>query len=120
LPGTFSFTGNSPVSGHRKNIPWIFKLPCPVFKRLDTKNYFRNFNSLKKGITVANYEVLEGLFLGKSGGKRPCHICASADINIYNKCRENKRIDKAKPCSRIIYEISKTYPLSGDAVKFTK
>lgn len=118
LPGTLSFNDSYfSVSGH-KIIPWIFRTPCTYFERLDENKYFKNFVSRNSFITAENFEVLEGLFTGFTHRKRPCHICASVNINIYNKCAKNGEIIKHKPCPSILEAISSEYRVATGMVRY--
>jgi len=118
LPGTFSFSGAYFDSVEKEYVPWIFKTPCAGFERLNHKKYYRNFVSLKQSVTVANYEVLEGLFTGICREKRPCHICASVNISIFNKCAGVEKNIKNRPCDKIIDEIAKKYRSVSGLIKY--
>ena len=118
LPGTFSFTDHYFDSAGNDLTPWVFKTPCTNFECLNSKRYFKHFISSEQSITVANFEALEGIFLGISRGKRPCHICASVNIGIFNKCSESDKIETNKSCPRIIDEISKKYQAIQGMIKY--
>lgn len=118
LPGTFSFAGSYFDSLENNCTPWIFKTPCTSFERLDCRKYFKNFVHPNKLITVANYESLEGLFLGICRGKRPCHICASVNMEIFAKCSQDERTAKNTPCYRIIDELSAKYQAALNMIMY--
>jgi hypothetical protein len=118
LPGTFSFTDSYFDSIGDDFLPWLYKTPCTEFERLSPGNYYKHFNSTIKANTVANYEVLEGIFTGISRSQRPCHICASVDIDILNRCPESERQAKDIPCKKIINEISNKYNVIHGMVKY--
>jgi hypothetical protein len=109
LPGVFS-SNDSYFSVMENNItPWIFRTPCPEFERLDAGSYFKNFTAPKHFITAENYEVLEGLFFGLTHNKRPCHICASTNIKIYNICTLDDACSSTEPCHKILKVLSYEY-----------
>ncbi|MDP4094230.1 MAG: hypothetical protein Q8920_12820 [Bacillota bacterium] len=108
LPGTFSFS-SAYFDNSDDHQPWIFKTPCSNFERLPENKYFRNFSTLSKSKTAANYEALEGIFTGLSRGKRPCHICASVNMEIYDNCSCSSASAETNPCDRIIDQISARY-----------
>lgn len=108
-PGTFEFTGSYVDMPENELKPWIFRTPCAQFERLDSRKYFRNFTSNDLSVTTACYEAAEGIFCGISHGKRPCHICASVNLDIYNSCIRNGKVEENTPCNRIITEISSHY-----------
>lgn len=113
LPGTFHFSDSYFDTMGRKSMPWFFKTPCTRFERLKNSRYFKHFLSKDISITAANLETLEGLFTGMSRGKRPCHICASVNLDIFNSCsKAEKEIDQ-KPCKRITGEIASIYRASS-------
>ena len=110
LPGTFPFTDKNLDS--LEYVPWLFKKPCTAFERIEEHRYFKHLNSISHTITISSYEILEGVFKGFLHGKKPCHICASVDIDIYNKCIGCKCTEGNKPCSDIMKNISSTYQSS--------
>lgn len=114
LPGTFNFYGQFTDEPDADITPWILKTPCTAFERLPLRKYFRNFTKLSSSVTVTNYETVEGLFLGLSRGKRPCHICASVNVDIYNECSLKGDCVKTYPCSRIIEEIADKYQAAAN------
>ena len=118
LPGTFSFTDSYFDALDEEFMPWIFKTPCTHFERLMPDKYFRNFLSVDHSITIACYEALEGIFFGISRGKRPCHICASVCLDIYNICTQTGKTTEDSPCDRIIAEISSQYRASSEMVRY--
>jgi len=109
LPGIFSFLDTYFYTLEKGCIPWIFKTPCTFFESLDIRNYFRNFVSVSTSVTIANYETLEGLFLGVSREKKPCHICASVNIEIYKACARDGKNAGNTPCGEIINKIADKY-----------
>ncbi len=116
LPGTFEFYGFFSDESDTDITPWVLKTPCTGFERLPLKKYFRNFKSFRSSVTAANYETVEGLFMGISRGKRPCHICASVNIDIYKECSLKGECAKKHSCSRIIREISNKYQVVSNMV----
>lgn len=109
LPGVFTFYDKYFNSYKDDFLPWIYRTPCINFERLDEDKYFKNFISPSQNITITNFEVLEGIFLGISNGKKPCHICASVDIETYNRCVESENTAENKPCNKVIKEITAKY-----------
>jgi len=118
LPGTYTFGDSNFDTMENDFVPWIFKTPCTDFERLPEGKYFRNFNSLIPSITVANYEALEGIYIGISHGSRPCHICAAVNINIFNKCSKDETEIEKKPCDKILKEISEIFNTSAGMIKY--
>lgn len=116
LPGTFNFSDNLLDCRKSDSIPWLFKAPCTHFSRLTMNSYFKHFTSPLPNITTANYEVIEGILTGMCREVRPCHICASVDINIYKKCLERNMCDQDKPCTNILNEISAIYHNGPDII----
>lgn len=109
IPGIFPFMTNYQDSEGNDILPWTLIPCCKNFNQLDKHQYFKNFRADKQSITVAFYETLEGLYLGISRGKKPCHICASVKIDIYNSCYKSGVSDDNKPCTRILDNIIKYY-----------
>lgn len=118
LPGTFSFSSNYIDPFGEEVMPWIFKTPCTGFERIVGNNYFRNFISSNKSITMANFEVLEGLFTGISRDKKPCHICASVSLEIYKDCTEQEKESVA--CSKVSQFITDKYKVISGMIKFVE
>lgn len=116
LPGTFSFAASNTESPG--NLPWIFKTPCSEFERLNDKKYFKHFTSLSQEVTVSNYEVLEGIFTGLSRGKKPCHVCASVNMDICSKCSDQAHDSDDHNCNRIIEEIASRYRAIPGIIKY--
>jgi hypothetical protein len=117
LPESFSIGG---LYYNRKNAedrPWIFSTPCTSFESFNEGKYFKNFIVPDNQITIANLEALEGLFLGFCRGRRPCHICASININLYNSCPHQER-SELRPCGRFVNEISVKYRSIMGMVKY--
>ena len=106
LPGTFSFTGSYYDSAGGSCTPWLLRAPCQYFERLELKNYFRNFIFPGSPATIELLEAAEGIFTGMSRGKRPCHICASTGIEIYNHCFKAQINSLSLPCTEILDKIS--------------
>jgi len=82
-------------------IPWFYRQPCAKFRRLNKKNYLRNFFHAFSEITIMNCEYLEAVTYGLSRGERPCYICASLNRSIYNRCFFKAGYNTKTPC-RII------------------
>jgi hypothetical protein len=118
IPGIYNFNDSYFDSIDSNFRPWIFNTPCTYFERLDEKNYFRNFTSPDQSISIANYEALEGIFTGISREKRPCHICASVNIGIFNNCAKSEKSMVNKPCYEILNEISKIYRASTGMIRY--
>jgi len=108
LPGTFPFSGSISGAAEETSTPWLYRKPCQGFDRLRRKTYYANFKSRLSAVTTANYEVLEGIFTGLTRGKRPCHICASVDLEIFNRCSQSGYVESI-PCDKIYREISSAY-----------
>jgi hypothetical protein len=115
LPGTFSFSSNILDSSGEEQIPWIFKTPCTGFERITGKKCFKNFISKDRTITITNYEVLEGLFTGVTRGKKPCHICASASLDMYKQCSEQG--SESKTCNKVSKYITDKYEVISGMIK---
>jgi hypothetical protein len=109
IPGTYPFTDSYLNLIEEELTPWIFKTPCMDFERLDNQKYFKNFVSNELSATVACYETLEGLFTGLIREKKPCHLCASVHIDIYNTCSQENLMQEDKPCTKIIHAMAKNY-----------
>jgi hypothetical protein len=109
LPGIFPFMTNRQDTEGNDILPWAIIPCCKNFSQLDEHQYFKNFRAANESITVAYYETLEGLYLGISHGKKPCHICASINIDIYNSCYKNGICDDNKSCTKILDNILKYY-----------
>jgi hypothetical protein len=118
LPGTYPFCGSYFDITEHNFTPWMFKTPCMNFDRLAEDEYFRNFVSNDQSITTANYEALEGIFIGISYGEKPCHICASVNIKIFDNCMKTKEAVDNKPCNKIIRKLSEKFGASLNAIKY--
>jgi hypothetical protein len=116
LPGTFSFVGDSVENSGEQ--PWIFKTPCTEFERLTDKKYFKHFISPSQEVTVSNYEVLEGIFTGLSRGKKPCHVCAAVNMEIYKNCSDEIKQQDNNKCIKIIEEITSRYRAILGIIKY--
>lgn len=92
-----------------KQIPWLFKEPCLNFDVLDSKNYFRNFISLRLNSSVIKLEALEGILLGNCSGDIPCHICACVNKEAYTNCQYMIKADQIGKCSSIYDNLSKCF-----------
>jgi hypothetical protein len=109
LPGIQGCGAPRPGSADAEPVPWYYKNACPNFRRLEPKNYFRNFIIPLSSSTIDNFEVLEGLTCGLSSGEKPCRICASVDYGIYKACSSHKGFDKSAPCDRIAALMTSRY-----------
>lgn len=109
LPGMLYNNAVSPDSLNDEYIPWYYKNACMNFKRLELKNYFRNFIIPMSPFTIDNFEVLEGLSSGLSSGEKPCRICACVDYDMYKACSSHKDFDKTTPCDRIATLMASKY-----------
>lgn len=109
LPCIFTYYDKGFDSYEEGFSPWIYRTPCINFERLDEDKYFKNFIFPNQTATITNFEILEGMFLGISNGKRPCHLCASVDIETYNRCVDSRKAFESKPCHKIVNEISAKY-----------
>jgi hypothetical protein len=118
LPGTYPFCDSYFDTIEHGFAPWMFKTPCINFDRLSEDEYFKNFISNDPSITTANYEALEGIFIGISSGEKPCHICASVNIKIYDHCMKTREAVENKPCNKIIRKLSKKFGTSFDMIKY--
>lgn len=114
LPGIFPFTGSYADKDYIQTTPWMYKNPCAYFDRLEQDKYFRNFLFANCSITVSYYEVLEGIIYGICRGKRPCHICASVNMDIYDECWKKKLTEEDSPCYKIDRELRAYYSLILD------
>jgi len=123
LPGIFSFHDSYFDAIENEFTPWIFRTPCTSFERLEKSRYFKNFTSNDQSITIANYESLEGIFLGISRGKKPCHICAAVSMDILKECKkcekEKESENENTPCSKVIEEISSRYSTVFGIVRYS-
>lgn len=109
LPGIYPFSDTHFATAETEPVPWIYRIACPNFQRLDEAEYFKNFNDCGLPVTVANYEALEALYTGISRGKKPCHLCASVSLDIYLHCIESQTPRDNSPCTRICSEIACRY-----------
>lgn len=109
LPGMLNDYDVRTGNGSERTVPWYFKETCVNFKRLDERNYFRNFIIPLSSVTIDNFEVLEGLACGLSAGEKPCRVCASVDYGIYRSCSSHKDFDKSTPCDRITALMTSKY-----------
>lgn len=109
LPGTFPFMTNYLDSEGNETMPWTLIPGCNYFEQLDNQHYFDNFVSIDDAITIAFYEAVEGLYLGISRGKRPCHICASINLEIYNSCYKSENFNYDNPCTKVLENVMKYY-----------
>jgi hypothetical protein len=99
----------SPDSEYGLQKPWYFMKTCSSFERLPKKQYSRNLYFPFSSITIHNKETLEGLENGIVYGIRPCHICASADYDLYRKCTRQGDYDIYSPCPSIRRELEYVY-----------
>lgn len=120
LPGIFPFTGAPSELLETTPVPWMFKTPCTAFERLSGEEYFRNFQKVAPSITTANLEVLEGLTTGISRGFKPCHVCASVDLAIYNRCTEEGYCSVPGACTRVLKEINKSYGTVPGMIRYVE
>ena len=89
--------------------PWYYKETCSKFSRLPKSKYFRNLYSPLSTLSIYNYESLEGLEKGLLSGKRPCHLCASLDYEIYRTCLNQEDFSVASPCTKIYSVMASFY-----------
>ena len=101
LPGTPDCGASHAGSPETESVPWYYKNTCVNFRRLEPKNYFRNFIIPLSASTIDNFEMLEGLSCGISSGEKPCRICACVDYDIYKACSSRIGFDKSSPCDKI-------------------
>lgn len=118
LPGILPFSGSGDVRLEEDLTPWIFRTPCTSFERLNSNAYFKNFNSFLLSTTVENYEALEGIFLGWSGKKRPCHLCAFVNMDIFIQCTNTQKNNTKEPCKNILNEIAGIYSAVHNMIRF--
>lgn len=118
LPGIFPYKDSYFDAVEEKYMPWIFRTPCTRFERLEYKRYFKHFSSFTLSARSANYEVLEGIFLGISQGRRPCHICASVNLDIYKKCSDEDMHVNKFPCDKIVSEISEKHMATKGMIRY--
>lgn len=120
LPGLMYYDKKNPDESDNLIVPWLYKKSCDKFKRLELKNYLRNFTIPFSWVTIYNYEVLEGLIYGYSSKERPCYVCASIDYSIYKECLDREDFDRNAPCPRIsgiVEEIYKNESLNSGQKK---
>jgi len=117
LPGTFSFVNDFYDSLDNNIKPWLFKTPCTYFERSFKSEYYKNFTSNESSITTANFEALEGLFAGTNNGKRPCHICASVNMDIYKQCSKEEKVSVNSPCVEIMQNMIIEYKYIPGIIK---
>lgn len=89
--------------------PWFYRETCSKFSRLPKSRYFKNLYSPLSAISIYNYEALEGLEKGLLSGKRPCHICASLDYDIYRTCLTQEDFSITSKCTKIFSAVSSFY-----------
>jgi hypothetical protein len=89
--------------------PWFYRETCSKFSRLPKSKYFKNLYSPLSAISIYNYEALEGLEQGLLSGKRPCHICASLDYEIYRACLMQEDFNVTSKCTKISSAINSFY-----------
>lgn len=90
-------------------IPWYFREPCRHFNRLPQKKYLRNMHSPLSQAGIYDFEALEGLENGMSGGAKPCHVCAAVDYELYARCSAKAGFDIEAPCNRADAELRSFY-----------
>ncbi len=118
LPGTYEHVCDRIDNNGEGIAPWIFRTPCTDFERLNGKSYFKHFTSGRQPVAISNYEALEGIFLGMIRGKRPCHICASVKLDIYNNCISREKLKEESPCEMILNEIAARYSAILGMIKY--
>jgi hypothetical protein len=119
LPESFSFVGyNYNRVDSEDFVPWIFKTPCTAFVKLPQSKYFKNFIVSDNSITIGNFEALEGVFMGLCRGKRPCHICASVNNEVFSNCSQQERIIENVPCNKFLNQISLKYKAIMGMIKY--
>lgn len=109
LPGILYSENKHPYNMNNTSIPWLYKDTCKHFIRLEANNYFKNFKVPFSWVTIYNFEVLDGLLNGLSYDRKPCHVCASIDYQIYKDCRKHEGFDNSTPCTRIASQIASYY-----------
>lgn len=108
LPGLISCESIYPNQSEELRVPWYYAKTCDCFSRLPKENYLRNFNT-PFSKSIFNYEVLESLESGLLSGEKPCHVCASANYEIYKKCYGQEDYHAFSPCRRIVGELAAFY-----------
>lgn len=89
--------------------PWFYRETCSKFSRLSKSKYFKNLYSPLSTISIYNYEALEGLEKGLLSDKRPCHICASLDYEIYRTCLMQDDFNVTSKCTKISSVLNSFY-----------
>lgn len=90
-------------------VPWYYRKTCYHFKRLPQRRYFKNIYPLLSSIGIYNLEILEGLEKGLSAGVKPCHVCASIDYELYQKCSRQGDFNSSTPCHKITEKLKAVY-----------
>ena len=88
---------------------------CANFQRLEKHDYLRHLVKEKLDIVINNLEILEGLFFGISNGNKPCDVCASVDMNIFDRCSKNNNqfAQDKSPCPNIYQSIQNAYEIKS-------
>ena len=98
LPGILCYESNSERCS-KSPLPWLYRQPCSNFERLEKKKYYKNLVSHTSWVKLYNFEVLEGISNGIVEGKKPCHICAASDYEIYKNCLQTGNAScNGSPC----------------------
>lgn len=109
LPGIFAFISPLHPGESTGGLPWSLSIACNEFTVLEKESYYRNFHHQDSSRTIAYYEALEGVYLGQCRGQRPCSICASVRVEIYNECNKKGESQSSLPCTCVFNNISKNY-----------
>ena len=104
--------GIIPAKNHNlNNTPWLFRPACINFQRLEIHSYIKHMVNGSPQVATNNLEILEGLFFGISNGSKPCHICASVHMKIFDECSSRNRQFKQTetPCTKAFESIKNAY-----------
>ena len=109
LPGTYPFMTKTLDANGNEIIPWTLISACGRYENPGKQDYFKNFMYTEQNIKISYYEAMEGIYTGFCRGRRPCHLCAGVNLELYNDCLKDENYDIDKPCSKVIEAITKCY-----------
>lgn len=99
------------------SVPWYYKETCDHFVRLPGNRYYKNLITMLSTIGIYNFEVLEGLEKGLTAGLKPCHVCATVNYGLYQKCIRQGDYDTSSPCHKIAAELKDVYQEQASSKK---
>lgn len=109
MPGVICKESTYPDDAESMPVPWYYKKPCYHFIRLPQTRYHKNIYSMLSPAGIFHFEILEGLETGLCSDKKPCHICASVNYNLYRECSGQEDFEENTPCHRIKSELKDIY-----------